>query len=171
MDRWIDGSMFLLRSTSKLWRCFGDVCSGLCSPPPAPLPKPALRNLVVAPLSPELDVSVLAKPTNAVSPDAVPPSPCRPFPLPSRLSVAVVLLSSLQEVRTEAVFQTPDPVFERTWVFVASSYDACVTIDLVDASNDRPAGRFETTVMAVLQVSCETTAGLDCVTLAGHFYA
>ncbi|CAN0505775.1 unnamed protein product, partial [Ectocarpus sp. 8 AP-2014] len=54
--------------------------------------------------------------------------------------------------RTEAVFQTPDPVFERTWVFVAPSYDSCVTIDLVDASTDRPAGRFETTVIGLLQV-------------------
>lgn len=50
------------------------------------------------------------------------------------------------------MFQTPDPVFERTWVFVAPSYDAVVTVDLVDASTDRPAGRFETTVMALLQV-------------------
>ncbi|CAM9909855.1 unnamed protein product, partial [Hapterophycus canaliculatus] len=54
--------------------------------------------------------------------------------------------------RTEAVFQTPDPVFERTWMFVAPSYDSHVTIDLVDASNDKPAGRFETTVIALLQV-------------------
>eukprot|EP00903_Cladosiphon_okamuranus_P005945 g5874.t1 len=63
-----------------------------------------------------------------------------------------------EEVRTEAVFQTPDPVFERTWVFVAPSYDACVTIDLVDASTDRPAGRFETTVMALLQADHDAHA-------------
>lgn len=51
------------------------------------------------------------------------------------------------------MFQTPDPVFDRTWLFVAPSYDSCVTIELVDASTDKPAGRFETTVIALLQVT------------------
>eukprot|EP00752_Nemacystus_decipiens_P018720 g16783.t1 len=63
-----------------------------------------------------------------------------------------------EEVRTEAVFQTPDPVFERTWVFIAPSYDAVVTIDLVDASTDRPVGRFETTVIALLQADYDAHA-------------
>ncbi|CAM9903085.1 unnamed protein product, partial [Pylaiella littoralis] len=64
----------------------------------------------------------------------------------------------MQEVRTEAVFQTPDPVFERTWVFVAPSYDSCVAVDLVDASTDRSAGRFETTVIALLQIDYDARA-------------
>ena len=57
-----------------------------------------------------------------------------------------------QEVRTEAVFQTPDPVFDRTWVFVAPSYDSVATIDLVDAATDRPVGRLETSIIGLLQV-------------------
>ena len=57
-----------------------------------------------------------------------------------------------QEVRTEAVFQTPDPVFDRTWVFVAPSYDSVATIDLVDAATDRSEGRLETSIIALLQV-------------------
>ncbi|CAN0131113.1 unnamed protein product, partial [Ectocarpus sp. 4 AP-2014] len=64
----------------------------------------------------------------------------------------------VEEVRTEAVFQTPDPVFDRTWVFVAPSYDSFVTIDLVDASTDRPAGRFETTVIGLLQADYDARA-------------
>ena len=63
-----------------------------------------------------------------------------------------------QEVRTEAVFQTPDPVFDRTWVFVAPSYDSVATIDLVDAATDRPVGRLETSIIALLQV--QATVGV-----------
>lgn len=59
------------------------------------------------------------------------------------------------------MFQTSDPLFDRTWVFAAPSYDSLVTIELVDASTDRPVGRFETSVFAILQVS---SRGLRCRT-------
>lgn len=55
-------------------------------------------------------------------------------------------------MRTEAVFQTPDPRFDRTWVLVVPSYDSAVTVDLLDANNDRIVGRFETSVVGLMQV-------------------
>lgn len=70
---------------------------------------------------------------------------------------AIVLWIDLQEVRTEAVFQTSEPVFNRSWTFVAPSYDSIVSIDLVDAANDRPVGRFETSVIVLLQVRCRSS--------------
>ncbi|CAM9762506.1 unnamed protein product, partial [Choristocarpus tenellus] len=56
-----------------------------------------------------------------------------------------------QEVRTEAVFETSDPLFDQTWVFVALSYDAVLAMELVDASSDKVVGRCETSVRDLMQ--------------------
>lgn len=87
--------------------------------------------------------------------------PILPSPLFCDLDRAFFLwaiIKSWQVVRTEAVFQTHDPLFDKTWVFVAPSYDSLISVDLVDASTDKSVGVFETSVIALLQVrwySCD----------------
>ncbi|CAM9489729.1 unnamed protein product, partial [Sphacelaria rigidula] len=65
---------------------------------------------------------------------------------------------AVEVVRTEAVFQTHDPLFDKTWVFVAPSYDSLISVDLVDASTDKSVGVFETSVIALLQAEYDARA-------------
>ncbi|CAM9630849.1 unnamed protein product, partial [Phaeothamnion confervicola] len=77
-----------------------------------------------------------------------------------------------QSRRTQTVFQTSNPRFDTTWVLVAPAYDAVVSLELVDASNDRLVGVMETSVFALVQRDHDARAvGLPKPSEAVHDHA
>ncbi|CAM9610591.1 unnamed protein product [Chrysoparadoxa australica] len=56
-----------------------------------------------------------------------------------------------QSRRTQTMFQTFNPVFDRDWVFVAPGFDSTLLVELYDAASGRIVGQAETTVFAIMQ--------------------